>query len=200
DVLAPDFPGLFSAEQESSGRGITIFFQGALGNAAAAAIGDNPWKAPSEFAQALAQATAEIQLKPASSPRLAFRRVSVALPQGDASRVAPAWLRRPGNNFLCMLAPPRAEISALQIGPLKMVSVPGEPTPGAGKVLEVESGVQAVVALTNGYIGYIETPEVIGLRVGESRRQYFEPQLLATLVSGARSAVQNLEVKHGQAR
>jgi hypothetical protein len=98
------------------------------------------------------------------------------------------------------LAPPRARISALQIGPLRIVAIPGEPTPGAGRILEAESGAQRVVALTNGYIGYIETPEVLRLRLGESRRQYFAPELLATLASGARVAVHNLEIKRGQAR
>ncbi len=200
DALAPDYPGLFSSEQESSGAGITVFFQGALGNASAAAIGDNPWKAPSEFASALSQALPQVPLSPVASPRAAFSRVSVALPQGDASRVAPRWARGLGDNFLCVAAPPRAEISALQIGPLKLVSLPGEPTPGAGRVLEGESGAQRAVALTNGYIGYIETPEIVRSGTGESKRQYFDPQLLPTLASAARVAVQNLAIKRGQAR
>ncbi len=200
DALAPDYPGLFSSDQESNGGGTTVFFQGALGNVTAAAVGDNPWKAPSEFADALSRSLAQVHLSPVVSPRAGFSRVSVALPQGDASRVAPRWLRRFGDNFLCMVAPPRAEISAFQIGPLKLVSLPGEPTPGAGHVLEVESGAQRAIALTNGYIGYIETPELVRSGIGESKRQYFEPELLQTLANAARVAVQNLAIKRGQAR
>jgi len=200
DALAPDYPGLFSSEQESKGGGTTILLQGALGNASAAGVGENPWKAPSEFAETLTGALAQIHLSQVASPRAGFSRVSVALPQGDASRVAPSWLRKFGGNFLCMAGPPRAEISALQIGPFKLVSLPGEPTQGAGHVLEVESGAQRTIALTNGYIGYIETPDVVRSGTGESKRQYFEAELLQTLASAARLAVQNLAIKRGQAR
>src|SRR5262249_35941555 len=35
DALSPDFPGLFSSQQESSGAGITLFLQGGVGNSVA---------------------------------------------------------------------------------------------------------------------------------------------------------------------
>ncbi len=200
DALAPDYPGLFSSDQESKGAGTTVLFQGALGNAAAAAIGENPLKAPLEFADALSASLTQVQTSPVPSPRLAFSRVSVGLPQGDASRIAPKFLSRLGSNFMCVAAPPRAEISALQVGAFRFVFLPGEPTPGAGQIFEAESGAQRTVALTNGYIGYIETPEIVRSGIGESKRQYFEPSLLPTLAGGARVAVQNLAFKQGQAR
>jgi hypothetical protein len=200
DALAPDYPGLFSSEQESKGAGTTVFFQGALGNASAAAIGENPWKAPSEFADALSASLSQVQTLRVPSPRLSFSRISVGLPQADASRMAPRSLRRLGSNFLCVAAPPRAEISALQIGAFRFVFFPGEPTPGAGRIFEAESGAQRAVAMTNGYIGYIETPEIVRSGIGESKRQYFEPSLLPTLAAAARVAVQNLEFKRGEAR
>lgn len=199
-ALAPDYPGLFSSDQESKGAGTTVLLQGALGNAAAAAIGENPLKAPSEFADALSGALTQVQTTPVPSPRLSFSRVSVGLPQGDASRIAPKPFWRIGSNFLCVAAPPLAEISALQLGAFKFVFLPGEPTPGAGQVLEAESGAQRTVALTNGYLGYIETPDTVRSGIGESKRQYFDASLLQTLAGGARVAVQNLAFKQGQAR
>src|SRR6266851_4390695 len=132
DALAPDYPGLFSFDQESKGAGTTVLVQGALGNAAAAAVGENPLKAPLEFANALSASLSQVQTSPVPSPRLAFSRVSVGLPQGDASRIAPKSLSRLGSNFLCVAAPPRAEIPALQVGAFRFVFLPGEPTPGAG--------------------------------------------------------------------
>ncbi len=200
DALSPDFPGLFSSQQEGAGAGITLFLQGGVGNAAAAAIGDNQWKAPSEFADALASAVRQVALSPASSPRFAFSRVSVSLPPADASRVAPRWLQGLASNFVCAASPPRVEISALQLGPVRLLFLPGEPTALAAKRLEEESGAHRAVALTNGYVGYLDDPEIVQKRIGESRRQYFEPALLPALAKAGQVAVKKLAIEHTQVR
>ncbi|HME91653.1 MAG TPA: neutral/alkaline non-lysosomal ceramidase N-terminal domain-containing protein [Myxococcaceae bacterium] len=198
DALSPDYPGLFSSQQEGGGAGITLFLQGGVGNSVAAAVGDNQWKAPSEFADALARATRQVELSPASSPRFAFSRVSVSLPPADASRLAPPWLRGLAGNFVCAAAPSRVEISALQLGPVRLLFLPGEPTALAAKLLEGESGVQRAVALTNGYVGYLDGPEIVHKRIGESRRQYFEPTLLPALAKAGQLAVKKLAIERTQ--
>ena len=198
DALSPDFPGLFSSQQESGGAGITLFLQGGVGNAVAAAIGDNPWKAPSEFADALAGATRQVELSPTSSPRIAFSRVSVSLPRADASRVVTPWLQGLAGNFFCAASPSRVEISALQLGPVRLLFLPGEPTALAANLLEAESGAQRAVALTNGYVGYLDGPEIVQKRIGESKRQYFEPTLLPALAKAGQLAVKKLAIERTQ--
>lgn len=199
DALSPDFPGLFASQQESSAAGVTLFIQGAVGNAAAAAIGDNPWKAPSEFADALARATNALTLAPTAHPRVAFSRLSVGLPSADASRVAPPHLRGLTRNVFCAAGPARAEVSALQLGAVTLLFLPGEPTALAGRRLESETGVSRVVALTNGYIGYVDAPEIVEERIGESKRQYFDASLLPVLARAAKVSLQKLAIERGQA-
>ena len=198
DALSPDFPGLFSSQQESSGAGITLFLQGGVGNSVAVAVGDNPWKAPSDFADALEGATRQVQVSPTSSPRVAFSRVSVSLPPADASRLAPRWLWGLAGNFVCAAAPSRVEISALQLGPVRLLFLPGEPTALGAKLLEEESGAQRAIALTNGYVGYLDGPEMVQKRIGESRRQYFEPALLPALAKAGQLAVKKLAIERTQ--
>jgi hypothetical protein len=191
-LLSPDYPGLFASAEEQNGGGVIVLVQGALGNADAVVGTDNPHQAAPEFAASLAAATARVSLTPVGPVRMAFSRISTPLPCGDASRVTPRWLRGLGSNFFGLAAPKAAQISALQIGPLKLLSVPGEPTPGAARELEKESGVDRVAALTNGYIGYVETPELVQAGTGESKRQYLQPALLDVLARAARLAGQRL--------
>jgi hypothetical protein len=53
------------------------------------------------------------------------------------------------------------------------------------------------VALTNGYLGYIETPDLVLQAKGESRRQYFGPELLDVLARAANLAGHSLELTQG---
>lgn len=199
-MLAPDYPGLFAAAQEKAGAGITLVTQGAVGNAVASVEFDDPSQAPDRFAGELAKATAEVSLAPTSPMRLAFTRVAVSLPQADASRLVPRLWRGAADNLLCLAAPSKAELSALQLGPLKLLVLPGEPTPGAAELLRRESGAQTVMALTDGYIGYVEVPELLALGIGESKRQYFRAELLAQLARAAHFACDKLGFKQRAAR
>jgi hypothetical protein len=190
--LSPDYPGLFASAEEEAGRGVVLLVQSAVGNADAVVSTDNPQNAASKFAASLSVASAQLGLARAGPVRLAFSRVSTPLPCGDASRVAPAWLRELGSNCLGLAAPKTAELSALQIGPLKLLSVPGEPTAGSANELQTASGADRVASLTNGYIGYIETPQLVQEGTGESKRQYLQPQLLAVMSRAGRLAIERL--------
>jgi len=55
-----------------------------------------------------------------------------------------------------------------------------------------------VVSLTNGYFGYLEAPELVLAHQGESKRQYFGPELLEVLASAARVAGHSTQLTQGK--
>jgi hypothetical protein len=181
EMLDPDYPGLFSAEEERAGRGLTVFIQGAIGNASVATGGEDSAARIRDFTAELRAAAAQVTLANVANPTLSLRTVSANLPNPDASRLVPPWLRPIGRNLLCPSAPRQAEVSQLSLGPVKLLVLPGEPTAGAEVKLLEASGAQRTVSLANGYLGYIETPDLVRQGKGESRRQYFGPQLLEVL-------------------
>jgi neutral ceramidase len=58
----------------------------------------------------------------------------------------------------------------------------------AGARLRAATGAGTVLGLSDGYVGYVETPEAVGEERGEARRQYFGPALLERLAQAARVA------------
>ena len=101
----------------------------------------------------------------------------------------PAFTRAAGDNFLCASAPREAEVDALALGPLELLALPGEPTMARGRGRwRTLTGATHVLGLANGYVGYLDTPELVLGGQGESRRQYFGPALLERLGAAARVA------------
>src|SRR5262249_40841433 len=198
DALDPDFPGLFCDRERRSGHGITLFLQGAVGNVSVAFSAPDPWIRKQEFARQLSQANDRVALSPLAPASLEVRTVSIGLPNPDASRSAPRGLQNIGRNLLCRSAPARIEVSELKLGPLKLLFVPGEPTVGSEKRLLEVSGADRVVSLTNGYFGYLEAPELVLAHQGESKRQYFGPELLEVLASAARVAGHSTQLTQGK--
>ena len=125
---------------------------------------------------------------PAGPTRLAWSSVRVGLPRPDASRLVPGVLRAFTENLLCDGAEDVAVLHGLRLGALELLFVPLEPSYAAGRVLEEQARVQRVVSLADGYAGYVETEEAARTSTGESRRQYFPPELLTRLAEGARLA------------
>jgi len=197
DALDPDFPGLFSERERRSGHGITLFLQGAVGNVSVAFSASDPWIREQEFAKELSHATAGVALSPLGPTPLEVRAATIGLPNPDASRSAPRGLQNIGRNLLCRSAPSKVEVSELKLGTLKLLFVPGEPTVGSEKRLLQVSGADRVVSLTNGYFGYLEAPDLVLAHQGESKRQYFGPELLEVLVSAARLAGHSTQLTRG---
>jgi hypothetical protein len=73
-----------------------------------------------------------------------------------------------------------------------LVSVPGEPTSDAAREIQSASSATRVLALTDGYIGYVDTAERVKAGQGESKRQYFGPTLSSVLARAAAAATQAL--------
>ncbi|MBI3185505.1 MAG: hypothetical protein HYZ28_25485, partial [Myxococcales bacterium] len=188
-ALSPDFVGPFLAELEKEG-GVALFLQGAAGNATVSDASGGP----EGFAGRLAATCRETGLSPLGEEvRLGYARVSVSLPRPDSSRAVPGLFRAVGDNFLCGSASHRAELSALQLGPVKLISVPGEVTRAAASPLEERGRASRAVSLVNGYLGYVEAPGLVTSGAGESRRQYFGSGLLESFARGAELAGAHLE-------
>ncbi len=75
------------------------------------------------------------------------------------------------------------------LGALTLLFVPGEPVAELGRALErAREAPTAVVGLAQAYLGYVETPEAIRERRGESRRTYFGPETAARLTAALDAA------------
>lgn len=190
DELDPDFPGAFSALEEAAGHGVTLLSQGAAGNAMVDFGGGDSAKHIAQVAEALAKASRELAVADTVPTSLALSRATVDLPSPDSSRwTGDGPWRTLGDNLFCVSAPRRTELSVLRLGQVTLLAVPGEPTDAAGKAIEASAGASRVVSLANGYLGYVESEEVVAERQGEARRQYFTGRLATVLEDAARLAV-----------
>ncbi|MBL9037009.1 MAG: hypothetical protein JNG84_00715, partial [Archangium sp.] len=180
-ALDPDYPGRVAAALETKG-GVATVLQTAGGNASAALALD-------AFSDAVVQEVAKV---PTSSPLatldIGYAAFEVQLPHPDGTRLVPAVLLPATENLLCARASMVAEVGAVRLGPLVLLSVPAEVTLAAAQRLVGATGAQ-VVSLANGYTGYVESDALVRLGEGEAKRQYFPPEVVKLLAEGARLAL-----------
>ena len=186
-----DYPGRLAAAEEKRGQGVTLVVQGAVGNASAI-VGEAHGSKAEAFTARVQEAAGRVELGPLPSDRFGFARVRVGLPAADASRIAPSWLGNAGDNLLCAAAPEELELWVLELGGCRYLLAPGEVTAASAKVLERAIDGVRVVSLTNGYVGYIETPELVRTGAGESKRQYFGEALLDAVVRATEAGFRSL--------
>jgi hypothetical protein len=184
EVLSSDYPGELAWEREAAQEGVTLVVQGAAGNASVAA----------GFSTAMAENIARAfgTATPQPLQQLGMARVQVSLPAPDSGRFLPKGLTPLGDRLLGLWAPSTTEVSLLQLGPVRLLAVPAEPVFVVGRALEQASGALRVVGLTNDYIGYVETPELLRAHEGESSRQYFQETLAEDFAAAARLAAEAL--------
>lgn len=174
---------------------MVLFLQGMVGNARAT-LPSQESDSPSRdalFATLLTHAARGIHPAPVPAKGLAYTRVQVKLPRPDASRLVPVGLHGVTENALCHLGPRQAEASRLGLGSVSLLFVPAEVTLPAGRLLEAAGGATRVISLTGDYIGYLDSPEHVRNRSGESQLQYFGPELLETFVRAAALTASSLE-------
>jgi len=152
-ALDPDYPGRLGG----------LVLQSAGGNASA----------PNDVLAAAAAALDAIALQPLEAPSLSITRVQLTPPAPDATRLVPALFAMPGHNFICASAPRQAEVGIFKLGDFELVALPAEVTHGAAQSLGVTP-----LSLANGYLGYVEPPDVVERGEGESKRQYYDKTLL----------------------
>jgi neutral ceramidase len=180
EALDPDYPGAFAERRLAADAGIVLVSQGSGGNASAP-----EGVTPSSFAERLEGALPEVT--PMEQPlELAIARTRVSLPRPDANRLVPALSRMPANNFICLSAAREAEVAMLRLGSMVWLAAPVEASQQTGARLEAAAGATRLVSLANGYLGYLEPPEVVASAEGESKRQYYGAAMLERLEEAAR--------------
>ncbi len=184
--LHADWPGLLAETLERDGGPLTLVLQGAVGNAR---VDRHLLPTPEAVAARLAELARAQTLAPHPAELdAAWSELHVPLPRPDLHRLAPPGLRAIGENALCDDAEDLAVLHLLRLGDVSLLFTPFEPSWEAGRLLEEVSGADRVISLADGYHGYVETMAVAAGAGGESRRQYFPPELIKRLAEGARLA------------
>jgi hypothetical protein len=143
--------------------------------------------AASIVADRVAQAVREAV--PPAEPTLAFTRARFTLPAVEVQAVRPFVVQRPLSNALQRLLPRDANVEVVTIGDVTLLAVPGEPTAlAARRWLRQSEFKTRVVALADGYIGYIDAPERVREGSGEAPRAWFGPDLADAIGEGLRAA------------
>ncbi|BDG09880.1 neutral/alkaline non-lysosomal ceramidase N-terminal domain-containing protein [Anaeromyxobacter paludicola] len=182
--LSGDWPGALMRSQPAP----TLFFQGALGDATPH-LGDAVKLTPELYARAVQSKVAELAWSgPEARPALALSEVRIALPPPDPA-AAPRRLAQLARNVAWGLFPAEAPVTALRLGPLALLFTPSEPVMEVGEQWRARAAPEAeIVSLADDYAGYVETPERMALRHGETERTYYGPGLAERLGRAVESA------------
>ncbi|MFT3841427.1 MAG: hypothetical protein QM723_30835 [Myxococcaceae bacterium] len=178
ETLDPDYPGIAALDRLDAG--VTLVAQSLGGNAHAGT------ENATQFAKKVEDVFTRLPLsEPRTEVSLGLARVKVPLPHPDGSRLVPSISRAMATNFVCVSADREAEVWALALGDRTLLSVPVEPSYPSGLQLEEAAQANRVLSLANGYLGYVETKEDAEGTKGESKRQYYTPQMFEQLRLGA---------------
>ncbi len=192
-TLDTDWPGFVSTSSETDGP-VTLVLQTAVGNASTANVDDE-----AGFAAALGGARSQgALLDGCASPSLSLATVHLPLPHPDGSRLGPWPVTPVAENALCAAAEQEAEVMMVRLGCLSLLALPVEPTWATAQALETLTGATRVLALSNGYLGYLEPVEVARAGLGETKRQWFGAELYERIAKA--SVVAGLSSELGGAR
>src|SRR5262249_39292822 len=99
--------------------------------------------------------------------------------------------------FVDHMMPARCEVSFVRVGEALFIGVPGEPTAPVGlaaKVLANEKGLKTigVVALTNGWLGYLLTAEQYRAGKYEATMSFYGDESGSRILTGVRAGLESL--------
>ncbi len=175
-----DWPGAVSAALEADGA-VTHVLQTAVGNASTANVSTE-----ADVVSVLEGARAKASpLAGCEAPALSLATVHLPLPRPDGSRLAPWPATALADNALCAAAEQEAELTLVHLGCLTLLALPLEPTQATAHALERLTGATHVLALANGYLGYLEPVEVARAGKGEAKRQWFGAELFERVAKAA---------------
>jgi len=202
--LSADYPGV-AMRRMGAGGAPALLFQGAEGDARPPGMGVEAIERDGALvAQRVAETLAGAR---EAEDRLGLAEVEIGLPPAEPQMIRTFFLRRPAANVVEWLAPTTARVTVVTLGDLMLLGAPGEPTALAASRMVAalpEAAVQGrrtrVLGLTQGYVGYIDTPERVRAGEGEARRAWFGPELLDTVTRGLVAAVSALPRAADQAQ
>jgi hypothetical protein len=186
--LSGDWPGALARRE----RVPVLFFQGALGDQSVVTRGKD--RSPERYARRVATALRRARPDPLDpEPRLALAVVHAVLPPPDLG-ASPPLLRRLVRNAVYGSFPVDTKVTALRLGPVTLLAVPGEPVAALGARWRARVGDRAeILSLANDYVGYVETEGEMARRAGETQRTYFGPELAARLEEAVVLAAQSVD-------
>jgi neutral ceramidase len=178
--ISGDWPGRFFALGEHGAR---LLLQGPVGDQGTAQPKELGPLTPDVYAGRVDRAVASLAFGPPEpNPALTFAAADVVLPT-PAPAMVPRPLRQAATNVAAGLLPARAVVSALRLGPVTLLQVPGEVMSGSAERWRAMAGPGAeVVSLADGYLGYVDGGEEEARRHPE--RSYYGPALTEALESG----------------
>jgi hypothetical protein len=188
EQISGDWPGALARLRKQP----TLVFQGAVGDQSARPPrGRN---AHERYARRIRNA---IDALPAGEAEplapLAAATVSAVLPAPDLG-ASPPILRRLTKNVLYGWFPDRTVVTAVRLGPVTLLAIPGEPVAAVGAAWRARAGEGAeVLALANDYVGYVETEQRMAEEAGETGRTYYGPELADRLGAAVELAARSLD-------
>jgi neutral ceramidase len=180
--ISGDWPARFYA----AGRhGVRLLLQGAVGDQRTNLPQAQGPLTPESYAAAVDRAVASLAFTPPDPmPALAFAAAEVDLPTPEPPAV-PVLLRQAATNLVSGILPARAQVSALRAGPVILVDVPGEVMHQLADRWRGMAGPGAeVVSLADGYLGYVDAPELSTGAQEHAERTYYGPGLAPALERG----------------
>ncbi|HYG69797.1 MAG TPA: hypothetical protein VD838_19130, partial [Anaeromyxobacteraceae bacterium] len=182
--LSGDWPGRLMTAPDR--RGVRLLFQGAGGDQSTKLAWTTRGPARvEEYGAAVSRAVAAVEAEPpARSVPLAWAEARVVLPL-VAPGAVPAWLRPAARNVLSGILPAHARVGALALGPVTLLVVPAEPVAAVGDAWRAKAAPGAeILSVAGDYLGYVERPDRMAERRGETKRTYYGPELAGRLGAG----------------
>ncbi len=188
--ISGDWPGHFMARSE---HGLRLLLQGAVGDQRAKLPQAAGPLTPDSFAVALDRAVASLAFGPRDpAPAFGWAATDVVLPT-PRPPVVPRPLRQAATNVVNGILPSEARLSALRVGPVLLLQVPGEIHQALADRWRELAGPEAeVVSLADGYIGYVDRAELSGSGGKHPERRYYGPGLAPALERGLELVLQAL--------
>jgi hypothetical protein len=189
--ISGDWPGRFL---ERSTHGMRFLLQGAVGDQRALlpqALGP---VTPDSYAAAIDGAVAALVFGARDpAPPLGWAAADVALPTPEPP-IVPRPLRQAATNVVSGMLPAEARVSALRIGPVVLLEVPGEVMHDLAHRWRELAGPDAeVVSLADGYLGYVDRADRSVGEQDHAERTYYGPALAPALERGLSLVVRALQ-------
>jgi neutral ceramidase len=181
--ISGDWPARFYAHSQ---HGVRLFLQGAVGDQSAFLPESWGPRTPEAYGAALDRAVKALSFGPPDpAPTVAYAAADVTLPT-PRPPITPAWLRQAATNVASTFLPTQARVSALRLGPVVLLLVPGEVMSGpAARWREMAGAGAEIVSLADGYLGYVDSADrVTAQEEAHPERSYYGPELAPALERG----------------
>jgi neutral ceramidase len=203
-LVSGDWAGTFQRQMEATMPGaVALFLNGAEGDASpnGADEGTNAEKIDTYSAKISEKARKLVDgIQTSGSPKLEAWTSEVILP---GRKPHPFFLLAAGTlkataqqarDLIDKTMPTTCEVSFLRVGEALLMGVPGEPTAPIGlaaKAAAKEKGIghPAIVALTNGWLGYLVTPEQYRAGKYEPTMSFYGEQIGNTILAAVKAGI-----------